>query len=78
MNDVAALLGEGRRDRNGVIRSTGMGFEKDRKGNFRGYLVPGLAAARERWGAARWPGEWGDETEWELPDLYEDGHGEPY
>jgi hypothetical protein len=78
LNDVAALLGEGRRDRSGVIRVPGLEFEKDRKGNVRGYLVPGLAAARERWDGTKWPGEWGDEVEWELDEGYEDENGPPY
>lgn len=77
LNDVAAVLGEGRRDRNGMVRSLGMAFEKARKGNVRGYLIPGLVAARQRWDAARWPGEWGDEGEWELPNLHADYDGVP-
>lgn len=72
LNDVAALLGEGRRDRTGVIRTRGMGFDKVRKGDTRGYLVPTLADARERWDAERWPGEWDVAAEWELREVADD------
>ncbi|RIL06413.1 MAG: hypothetical protein DCC71_06800 [Proteobacteria bacterium] len=53
-NKVQALLGEV------------LGFTKRDDGRPRGWEIPALPEARERWGTARFAYAWGDADEWQL------------
>lgn len=78
LNEIQAVLGEGRKDRDQLIRVRGMGFEKVRKEGGRGWLVPPLLEARQRWEERRWPGEWDDSERWEWRSQELDDDGPPF
>jgi hypothetical protein len=63
-NRIGNLLGEGQPDKDGVIHTPGMGFEKWRGVGPKGWVIPTLSEARAAWDRCRFPWQWDGSDGW--------------
>ena len=68
-NRIGNLLGEGQPDKDGVIHTPGMGFEKWKGTGPKGWVIPTLSEARAAWDRCRWPWQWEGSDGWGFESV---------
>lgn len=63
-NEIGNLLGGGQPDKDQVIHTPGLGFEKWERGGPKGWVLPTLSEARDAWDRCRFPWQWDGSERW--------------
>jgi len=74
MMRIDNLLGPGQPDKDGVIHTPGMGFEKWRGVGPKGRVIPTLSEARAAWDDCRFHWQWDASDRWGFENVVIDNH----